>query len=80
MRSIKVKYVETHIRCYILLTLEDGETVGLAEGDIVGPGVGLSDGEFVGLDVMGALLGDLVGLGDGWEVGVGVGLEVKLRQ
>ena len=76
MRSIKVQYVETHIRYYILLTLEDGEAVGLAEGDIVGPGVGLS----VGLDVMGALLGNLVGLGDGWEVGVGVGLEVKLRQ
>ena len=71
MRSIKVQYVETHIRYYILLTLEDGEAVGLAEGDIVGPGVGLSDGEFVG---------NLVGLGDGWEVGVGVGLEVKLRQ
>ena len=31
MRSIKVQYVETHIRYYILLTLEDGEAVGLAE-------------------------------------------------
>ena len=52
MRSIKVQYVEKHkVRYYILLTLEDGETVGLAEGDIVGPGVGLFDGESVGKEV-----------------------------
>ena len=51
----------------MLLTAEDGDTVGLFEGD----DVGLADGEFVGI-----LLGLIVGLDVGFAEGESVGDEL----